>query len=76
MRWSHPDPGVSVTTFTPSLVGSGAITVADGDGHTAATGSITVTPGALAAFSVTSPSPQVAGAPFTVTVKMTQDTVF
>ncbi|RLC71839.1 MAG: hypothetical protein DRI81_17180, partial [Chloroflexi bacterium] len=60
--------GISSTTFAPVLIGTGAITVADGDGHADATDTITVTLGALAAFTVTSPSPQTAGQPFSVTV--------
>ena len=63
-----PTVGVSSTTFAPTLIGTGVITVADGDGHTDATDTITVTPGALATFTVTSPSPQTAGQPFSITV--------
>ena len=63
-----PTTGVSATTFTPSPVGTGTITVADGSGHTDSTDLITVTPGALGTFTVTTPGVQTAGTPFTVAV--------
>ena len=61
-------PTTSVTFAPSSADTSGAITADDGSGHTDATGAITVDPGALDYFTVTSPTPRTAGVSFIVTV--------
>ena len=67
-----PTTGISFTTFAPTVIGTGTITVADGGGYIDATDTITVTDVPIAGLTATNDSPTPLGSTTTLTATIVE----